>query len=126
MKKLIRYNELFKKGAQWREPCQDHLGYDILFWSQKEGSHVYGSVNCISSTQFGGRCQCNSHDTWEERLVSIDEAVKILRKWDIYLEEDPQGIDIQKTRRRVEDRLRKDAKAVLTAAGVLGVDVALR
>jgi len=119
--RIIQYDDLFKENAHWREPCPDHLGYDILFWSNTEGSHVHGAAACLSSTVFGGTCNCNSHDTWEERRVSVDEAVGILKEWGVHVEGEYNRDALKED---VEQAVfNASPETLLRLAGVLGVEV---
>ena len=96
---------------------------DELFWSPTENNFVHRVVACYSGVD--GTCQCGSHETYSESRVSPDRALDLLQSWGIVLE---SNIDATKTRRRVEDALRKNSSlaTLLTIAKLLNVEVAIK
>ena len=100
----------------------DHKYADELFWSPERNSFIHRIVACYSGID--GTCQCNSHDTYSEDCISPDRAVELLKSWGIVLE---KNVDVIKTRRRIEDALRKtnSMTTLLTIAKLLNVNAAL-
>ena len=101
----------------------DHRYAAEMYWSKLQNTFIHRIVRCYSGVD--GTCQCNSHDSHYEILLTPDKAIELLKEWGYVLEE---SVDASKTRRRAEDALRKNSSlaTLLAIAKLLNVEVAIK
>jgi hypothetical protein len=88
---LVSMSEIFR-GVEYFEYVNSQYS-DSLRFIRKEGLFIWRSVHCHGGVD--GTCQCNSHETYCDRDLSVEEGLAKLREWGLTIQEDVNWEDVK-------------------------------